>query len=283
LYKRFDIVGIQMTIAPTIRFLGVLMAWGLAAPLEIFLAVWGIAYVAENGYLLWQAKHKYRKQINQFLVDSSLKSASLKDFHGLRHFIWVTYWQSNIDLLPKHLTTLLIGHLLGPAEAGLLRLAREIASALSKPALLIRQVVFTDLTRAWNEGSSDFEVVAYRTALLGGALGMVFVALSYFFGEYLIGSLLGSQFIAAKGILTMMLLAATLDLATSPLLSGLYAMGHAMKTLRITMVSTALYLLMFVLLTRHFGLIGAGLAATVGAALTLIGMVILMRSNKRAA
>jgi O-antigen/teichoic acid export membrane protein len=283
LNNRFDIGGRQMTIAPTIRFLGVLMAWGLAAPLEIFLAVWGIAYVAENVYLLWQAKHKYRRQINQSLVDSSLKSASLKDFHGLRHFIWVTYWQSNIDLLPKHLTTLLVGHLLGPAEAGLLRLAREIASALSRPALLIRQVVFTDLTRTWNEGSSDFEVVAYRTALLGGALGMVFVALSYLFGEYLLGSLLGTEFIAAKGVLTLMLLAATLDLATSPLLSGLYAMGHAMKTLRITMVSTAVYLLMFVLLTRQFGLMGAGLAATAGAALTLIGMIMLMRSNKRAA
>jgi O-antigen/teichoic acid export membrane protein len=283
LNDRFDIGGRQMTIAPTIRFLGVLMAWGLAAPLEIFLAVWGIAYVAENVYLLWQAKHKYRRQINQSLVDSSLKSASLKDFHGLRHFIWVTYWQSNIDLLPKHLTTLLVGHLLGPAEAGLLRLAREIASALSRPALLIRQVVFTDLTRTWNEGSSDFEVVAYRTALLGGALGMVFVALSYLFGEYLLGSLLGTEFIAAKGVLTLMLLAATLDLATSPLLSGLYAMGHAMKTLRITMVSTAVYLLMFVLLTRQFGLMGAGLAATAGAALTLIGMIMLMRSNKRAA
>jgi O-antigen/teichoic acid export membrane protein len=283
LNDRFDIGGRQMTIAPTIRFLGVLMAWGLAAPLEIFLAVWGIAYVAENVYLLWQAKHKYRRQINQSLVDSSLKSASLKDFHGLRHFIWVTYWQSNIDLLPKHLTTLLVGHLLGPAEAGLLRLAREIASALSRPALLIRQVVFTDLTRTWNEGSSDFEVVAYRTALLGGALGMVFVALSYLFGEYLLGSLLGTEFIAAKGVLTLMLLAATLDLATSPLLSGLYAMGHAMKTLRITLVSTAIYLLMFVFLTRELGLMGAGLAATAGAALTLIGMIMLMRSNKRAA
>ena len=281
LNDRFDIGGRQMTIAPTIRFLGVLMAWGLAAPLEIFLAVWGIAYVAENVYLLWQAKHKYRRQINQSLVDSSLKSASLKDFHGLRHFIWVTYWQSNIDLLPKHLTTLLVGHLLGPAEAGLLRLAREIASALSRPALLIRQVVFTDLTRTWNEGSSDFEVVAYRTALLGGALGMVFVALSYLFGEYLLGSLLGTEFIAAKGVLTLMLLAATLDLATSPLLSGLYAMGHAMKTLRITLVSTAIYLLMFVFLTRELGLIGAGLAATAGATFTLIGMIMLMRSKKR--
>lgn len=283
LNNRFDIGGRQMTIAPAIRFFGGLIAWGLAAPLETFLAVWGAAYVTENIYLLWQAKHKYRKQINQSLVVDSLKNASLKDFDGLRHFIWVTYWQSNIDLLPKHLSTLLVGHLLGPAEAGLLRLAKEIASALSRPALLIRQVVFTDLTRAWNEASAAFDLVAYRTALLGGALGMVFVALSYFFGEYLLGSLLGTQFIAAKGVLTLMLLAATLDLATSPLLSGLYAMGHAIKTLRITMVSTAVYLLMFVLLTRQFGLIGAGLAATVGAALTLTGMVVLMRRNKRAA
>ena len=271
-----------MTIAPTLRFLGVVIAWALGAPIEIFVAIWGTAYVAENVYLLWQAKHKYRKQINQSIVDSSLKSASLKDFHGLRHFLWVTYWQSNIDLLPKHFTTLLVGHLLGPAEAGLLRLAREIASALSRPALLIRQVVFTDLTRTWNEGSTDFEVVAYRPALLGGALGMVFVALSYLFGEYLLVSLLGPEFIAAKNVLTLMLLAATLDLATSPLLSGLYAMGHAMKTLRITMASTALYLLMFVLLTRQFGLIGAGLATSVGAALTLAGMILLMRNNKRA-
>ena len=283
LNDRFDIGGRQMTIAPTIRFLGVVIAWGLGAPVEIFVAIWGAAYVAENVYLLWQAKHKYRVQIKQALAGASLKDASINDFDGLRHFLWVTYWQSNLDVLPKHITTLLVGYLLGPTEAGLLRLAREIASALSRPALLIRQVVFGDLTRAWHQGSAAFDLVAYRTALLGGALGMVFVALSYFFGEYLLGSLLGSQFIAAKGVLTLILLAATMDLATSPLLSGLYTMGHAIKTLRITMVSTAVYLLMFVLLTRQFGLIGAGLAATAGAALTLIGMVILMRSNKRAA
>jgi O-antigen/teichoic acid export membrane protein len=283
LYNRFDILGRYLTIAPTLRFLGVVVAWAIGAPIEIFVAIWGSAYMLENAYIMYQAKHKYRVQINQALIRFNLKDASINDFDGLRHFIWVTYWQSNIDLLPKHFTTLLVGNLLGPAEAGLLRLAREIASALSRPALLIRQVVFTDLTRAWNEGSAAFDVVAYRTALLGGALGMVFVALSYFFGEYLLGGLLGTQFIAANGVLTLMLLAATLDVASSPLLSGLYAMGHAIKTLRITMVSTVVYLVMFVLLTRQFGLIGAGIAATAGAALTLIGMVILMRSKKRAA
>ncbi len=283
LYDRFDILGRQMTIAPTLRFIGVGIAWWLGAPIEIFVAIWGTAYIAENIYLLWQAKHKYRKQINQSLGDVSLKDVSINDFDGLRHFLWVTYWQSNLDVLPKHITTLLVGYLLGPAEAGLLRLAREISSALSRPALLIRQVVFVDLTRAWHQGSAAFDVVAYRTALLGGTLGMVFVIISYFFGEYLLAHILGPQFVAAKTVLSLMLLAATLDLATSPLLSGLYAMGHAMKTLRITMVSTAIYLVMFVLLTRQLGLTGAGLAATAGASLTLTGMVILMRSNKRAA
>ncbi|CAN6135074.1 RfbX Membrane protein involved in the export of O-antigen and teichoic acid [Methylophilaceae bacterium] len=283
LNDRFDVLGRQMAIAPTIRFFGVAIAWGLGAPIEIFVAIWGAAYLTENNYLLWQAKHKYRTQINQALIGVNLNGISLNDFDGLRHFIWVTYWQSNLDLLPKHTTTLLVGYFLGPAEAGLLRLAREISSTLSRPSLLIRNVVLLDLTRAWHLGSAAFDVVAYRTALLGGIFGLAFVALSYFFGEYLLGSLLGTQFIAAKGVLTLMLLAATLDLASSPLLSGLYAMGHAMKTLRITMASTAVYLLMFVLLTRQFGLIGAGLAATAGAALTLVGMVMLMRSNKRAA
>ena len=283
LYDRFDILGRQMTIAPTIRFLGVAIAWGLGAPIEIFVAIWGAAYATENVYLLWQAKHKYRVQIKQALIGVSFKGASLNDFNGLRHFLWVTYWQSNLDVLPKHITTLLVGYLLGPAEAGLLRLAREIASALSRPALLIRQVVFVDLTRAWHVGSAAFDIIAYRTALLGGALGLAFVLISYFFGEYLLANLVGPQFVAAKAVLSLMLLAATLDLATSPLLSGLYAMGHALKTLRVTMVSTAIHLVMFVLLTRQLGLIGAGLAAIAGAALTLTGMIILMRSNKRPA
>lgn len=280
LYNRFDILGRQMTIAPSVRFLGVAIAWGLGAPIEIFVAIWGAAYVSENVYLLWQAKHKYHVQIKQALAGVSLKDTSINDFDGLRHFLWVTYWQSNLDILPKHITTLLVGYLLGPAEAGLLRLAREISSALSRPALLIRQVVFVDLTRAWHLGSAAFDIVAYRTALLGGLLGLVFVVISYFFGEYLLATLVGPQFVAAKTVLSLMLLAATLDLATSPLLSGLYAMGHALKTLRITMVSTAIYLLMFVLLTRQLGLIGAGLAAAASSALTLIGMIMLMRSSK---
>jgi O-antigen/teichoic acid export membrane protein len=199
----------------------------------------------------------------------------------LRHFLWVTYWQSNLDVLPKHITTLLVGYLLGPAEAGLIRLAREIASMLAMPALLIRQVVFVDLTRSWHQASNAFDVVAYRTAVLGGALGLFFVLISYFFSEYLLGGLLGTEFVAAKSVLTLMLLAATFDLAASPLLSALYAMGQALKALRINMLSTAIYLVLFVVLTQHLGLIGAGLAACCGSGIMLSGMLAQLKHTRK--
>ena len=281
LYDRFDILGRQMTIAPTIRFFGVVIAWWLSAPIQVFVAIWASAYAAENFYLMWHAKHKYNTHIKQALAGASVKGAKLTDFEGLRHFLWMTYWQSNLDLLPKHITTVLVGYLLGPTEAGLLRLARELSSMLSKPAILIRQVIFVDLTRNWNQGNSAFDVIAYRTALFGGALGLLFVMTSYFFGEHLLATLLGQQFVAAKSVLTFMLLAATLDLAASPLRSALYAMGDAAKAIRLYVMSTTIYLGLFVVLTKSIGLVGAGVAASIAAALPLIGMLVIIRRNKR--
>ena len=281
LYDRFDILGRQMTISPTIRFMGVVIAWWLSAPIQVFVAIWASGYAAENFYLMWHAKHKYNTHIKEALAGVSVKDAKLSDCDGLRHFLWVTYWQSNLDILPKHITTVLVGYLLGPAEAGLLRLARELSSMLSKPAILIRQVIFVDLTRNWNQGNQAFDVIAYRTALLGGALGSLFVLTSYFFGEHLLATLLGQQFVAAKSILTLMLLAATLDLTASPLRSALYAMGYAAKAMRLYVVSTTMYLGLFVVLTKDMGLIGAGVAASVAAALPLIGMLVLIRGNRQ--
>jgi O-antigen/teichoic acid export membrane protein len=105
--------------------------------------------------------------------------------------------------------------------------------------------------------------------------------MSYLFGEYLLGSILGYQFVGAKDVLTLLLLAASMDLAASPIRSALYAMGSAANALQIHLASTVAYLLLLIALSRQLGLIGAGLAAAAGAALTLTGMIILLRRNKR--
>ena len=281
LFDQFDVLGRQMTIGPSIRFLGVVVTWWLDGPLAVFVAIWAVAGACEDLYLSWRGGREYRQRIGAPAAGEVAGDAHFAEFAGLRSFLWVTYWQSNMDLVRKHLSTLLAGYLLGPAEAGLLRLARELSSLLSKPAVLIRQVVFLDLTRTWHQGSAAFDIIAYRTALLGGGFGLLLVAVGYVLGDNLLAALIGKDFVAAAPVLTLMLLAATFDLVSSSLRSAAYAIGHAAKVLRIYAVSAAVYLVAFVALTSWLGLIGAGVAASVAAALPPLAMVLLIRGSKR--
>lgn len=283
LFDQFDILGRQMTIGPTIRFVGVVTAWWLDGSLPVFVAILAVAYASENLYVGWRGRHEYKRRVDPPPPGESDCEAQLAEFPGLRHFLWVTYWQSNMDLVPKHLATVLAGYLLGPAEAGLLRLAHEISSVLSKPAGLIREVVFPDLTRSWHQGSDSFNLIAYRTALLGGGFGLLFVLASLLFGVDLLAMLVGKKFVAAAPVLTLMLLAATFDLATSSLRSAAYAIGHAGTVLRMYALSAVIYVTLFVALTSSLGLIGAGVAACVAAALPSLGIALLIRGDKYAA
>lgn len=280
LLDRFDTLGRQMAIGPAIRFVGVVLAWWLGGSLSAFVAIWGVAYVTENIYLSWRGRREYRQYIRHDADAPHAGRAQMDQFPGLRRFLWVTYGQSNMDLVPKHLATLLTGWLLGTAEAGLLRLARELSSLLAKPAVLIRQVVFLDLTRSWHQGSAAFDVIAYRTALLGGAFGLVFVAAAAFGGSTLLTHLFGPNFAAAAPVLTLMLLAATFDLTGSSLRAAAYAIGRAGAVLRMHMIAAVVYLTLFAALTHWIGLVGAGIAACVSAAFPLLGMVWLIRRSR---
>lgn len=281
LYDQFNTLGMVETIAPTVRFFGVLLAWWLDAPFSVYVAIVALAYVTENLYLSWCGRREYRRHIDPAPDGESDADASMAEFSGLRHFVWITYWQSNIDLIPKHISVMMAGYLLGAADAGLLRLARQFSSLLAKPATLIRQVVFPDLTRSWNQGSTDFKLVAYRIALFGGGVGLMFVIIGFFFGDALLANLLGEEFVGAAPILTLLLLAATLELTGSSLRSAAYAIGHASKVLRLTVLSAAIYLILFVLLTAKMGLIGAGVASCIAAIVPPIAMAFIIRSSLR--
>lgn len=280
LRNRIDILGRYLTVAPTIRFLGVIIAWYLGGGIQAFVSIWLVAYLAENFYVHWSAHLELKKLLKSKLSDVDTKNVTLDEFVGLRNFMRVAYWQSNLDVLPKHITTVSVGYILGKAEVGLLRLARELSSTLNKPAIMIRQVILLDLTRSWHQGNDAFDLIAYRTAMLGGLLGLVFVVISYFFGAQLLNLIFGSAYVTAAPVLTLLLLAATFELAASPLRSAAYAIGFAKKVLHLYIVSTVLYLVLFAVLTHKIGLIGAGIAACSTAVIPLIGMFNLINKNK---
>lgn len=281
LHNKFDVLGRQVMIGPAISFFGVTFAWWFDSPVYVFVAIMALAYVAENVYLTWVGRREYISCIGHPDKGELVTRARMSEFSGLRHFIWVTYWQSNLDLVPKRVSIMLAGYLLGASEAGLLRLARQIASLLSKPAALVRQVVFPDLTRSWHQGNDDFKMIAYRTAMIGGAFGMLFVLVGFFFGEGILGILFGQEYIAAASVLTLLLLAGTFDLTASSLRSAAYAIGHAGKVLNIHAVAAVIYLGLFVALTIAMGFVGTGVAACIAAVIPPIAMANLIHKSVR--
>jgi len=279
LFNRYDVLGNKEIIAPAIRLSGVAIAWWSDSPMAVFVGIFALAYAAEEFYLGWGGRREYRIKVGNPAENETPGSAKMSEFPGLKHFLWITYWQSNVDLIPKHASILMAGFLLGPAEAGLLRVAREFSTVLSKPAGLIRQVLFPDLTRSWNQASGDFKMIVYRTAMLAGAVGSAFVVIGHFYGEALLVLLAGQGFAAAAPVLTLLLLASTFDLAAASLLPAAYAIGDAGRVLRLHAISAAIYIAMFIFLTEEIGLLGAGIAACCAAALRSLAMLVLIHGK----
>ena len=276
LYDRFDVLGIWYTISPGIRFFGVVFAWFFDAEMLVFIGVWAAAFVFEN---IWIYLRGHR-EVHQHMSESiwrGFHSRELRETTSeFRHFMGVIYWQTNVDLLPKHLAVLLAGSLLGPAGAGMFRLANDFSTVLSKPGLMLREVLFPDLSRMLHNKEAGFHELGYRAVRIAGAAGLLMVLLSIPLGAPILG-IIGQDYTPAAPLMTLMLLAATFELAGSPLRAAAYALGGAGTVLRIYALSSFVYLSLFYVFTPPLGLIGPGIAASIGGALTLGRLLLLVR------
>jgi O-antigen/teichoic acid export membrane protein len=278
LYDRFDALSVFYTVGPAIRITGVVIAWSMEANMNVFVAIWATAFVLENAWLFVRGHIELNRHVDGSLWKGGSWRGVVKTSREFRHFIAVVYWQTNIDLLPKHLSVLLAGSLLGPAAAGMFRLARDFSSILSKPAMMLREVLFPDLTRILHSQAGGFHELGFRAVKVAGAVGIVLVLLSIPADAPVLG-IIGSEYTEASSLLSLMLLAATFELAGSPLRAAAYAMGKVSQVLRIHLLSVVIYLGLFWLLAPIMGLPGPGIAATVGSLLTLLLMFGLVKRS----
>ncbi len=280
MHDRFAALGLQLGLGPLVRCLAVLLAWWFELGPVGFLAAWGVGYMLENLILHWQALLVVKEDLQAPRWMRPQLSQLRQQHQGFWPFVGVTYIQGTLDLLPKQLATLLSGVFLGTAAAGLFRVAREIATIVSKPALLLRQAVFTDLTRLWEDRDPRFKVVPVKTAVLSGGIGLLLALLTIPFGPLILRVMFGEGYQAAHWLLVILLLAASMELAASSLLMAAYAMGRAVTIVVINIIATLLYLVAFAWLTPLYGLIATGWAALILSAASLLGGVYLIAALK---
>ncbi len=216
LYDRFDALSVFYTVGPAVRITGVVIAWSMDAGMYVYVAIWAAAFVLENSWLFIRGHLEIRRHLDGNIWQGGSWKEIRKTSREFRHFITMVYWQTNIDLLPKHVSVLLDGSLLGPAAAGMFRLARDFSSILSKPAMMLREVLFPDLTRIFHTKAEGFHELGFRAVKVAGTAGLVLVLLSIPAAGPILG-IIGAEYTEAASLLTLMLLAATFELAGSPL------------------------------------------------------------------
>ena len=267
LYDRFDALGVQYTVGPMVRMLLVVLAWAMDGSMLMFLLAWGFAYCVGNIYMFARGMLELRARLSTPFWEGFRWREILDQGSDFWRFIGVVYWQTSVDLVPKQLSTLLAGNLLGPAAAGQFRLAREISTILNRPAALLRDVLFPNLTRSWQSDQGSFKKLPMRASLIAGSAGFLITIFAWIAGATLL-ALIGEDYVPAAPLMTLLLAAASFELASAPLRAAAYAMGKASALLRIHILGIGVYIPLFYVVTHFAGLIGPGLASLMTSVLT---------------
>ncbi|MCH7509992.1 MAG: lipopolysaccharide biosynthesis protein [Proteobacteria bacterium] len=281
LFDRFDALGIQLMISPVARLFGVLLVSTQVPDVLSFIVVLALGTLAGNIFLIARGWMEYGRRVGGNLLRGPSIKGWRDEFHGIRAFLSVVYLQSNLDNVQKQAPTLLAGVLLGAEAAGMLRIAREATKILSKPGALLQQVLFPNLVRLWTRHTANFRWILLRVVLVSVLFGFVFIIASIFGGRLLLNSILGEGYAEAAPLMSLLLFAATLELVVFMLRTGGYAMGLAAKILWLYGFSAVLYVIAFVAITPSLGLMGPGIAACFSAAVTLIGISLLVSRGIR--
>lgn len=273
LLDRFDLIAIQTAIAPATRLVGSAVLYLAGANLEAFLVVWFFGTVLARLTMLafgWREVMRRgflpRRRPSSEGIPSSDGIARLE--RGAWRFALGTSLNATLGLADKHLGLLAVGWLVGPAAAGLFRIARQLAELLTKANRnLLTPAIYPELAKLTARGNiGGRRDMVIRSALLMGGMSAVAFGVLALFGEPLIELIAGSGFEDAYGTMLLLALAGVVSNCTFPLEPLLISVGRVSETVIIRTAATITYLALIYPLLVETGLIGAGIAACAYAA-----------------
>lgn len=259
---RFDHIALQQLVTPLLTAIGgvacYLGGFGFAA----FVVTWYAAQLMGD-LLLWffAARALDHRHIRRALRPALFAPA--RRIKGAWDFVWTTNIAHSIWSSWGPLSNLIVGGLLGPAAAGLFKIASTFVDSAAKPASLLEKSFYPEIMRL-DPASKQPWRLAIHTGLLAGALGLVMLLVVLVGGKPLIAGVFGKSYLNAFGLLEIMSISLVVSTATFPLESLLYMVGHQRTALVAEGMAALVYGVVLVLFTHRFGLIGAGIAYVVG-------------------
>lgn len=283
LLDRFDVLAGQAAVISLVRLIGCGLGYFLHADLVFFLAVWALGTVAGFVMLAYAAWRELDRQ--ELLQGFRWLGPTRIETPGVWRFAWATNFNATLGVAFTHLVTLMVGGLLGPADAALWRIGRQVADAIAKPVRLLIPALYPELVRLRAERrEKTMWRLTGRITLAASGVGLVLLAVSSFAGAPLLRLVMGTGFAAAAGVMTWQVAAAVVNLISLPLEPMVISLGQAGATVRVRVVVAVAYAAALPFLVRHYGVAAAGaalVAASVAIALGMLWLLLKQRSPAR--
>ncbi|HEY0270844.1 MAG TPA: lipopolysaccharide biosynthesis protein [Sphingomonas sp.] len=265
---RFDLIAGQQIVTPALRAAGALLSLVGGFGFTGFVIAWYVGDLAGD-LVLWvlAARELRRRDMLRALRPGLFATA--RRLPEAWSFVWTTNVAHSVYAAWGPLSNLLVGSMVGPAAAGLYKIASTFLDSAGKPADLLARGFYPEIMRLDPASPRPWHL-AVRTGLLAGAIGLAVAAILFVGGKPLIALAFGHKYLAAFGLLKLMALSLVVSMASFPLESLLYMVGRQRAYLVSQLLAAGGYLLLLVLLVHLRGLPGAGIALLAGTMLSAI-------------
>lgn len=276
LFDRFRFLAAEQAVSSFVRMIGCAICALTHAPIQYFLLAWAAGTFASFFYIAGIAIWDLRKR--GLLEGFTLLGPTSRDLPGVWRFALSTNFSGTLEVGFTHVLTMAVGALLGPAQAALWRIGKQVADGMAKPARLMVPALYPELAKMRASGGQQaMTKLAVQIALIGGAAAGVLLLVSLVAGRWILTTVMGESYGAAAGVMNWQVAAAAIGVMTLPLEPMLVSMRAAGAALAVRLVVVVVYLAALVPLINAFGLTGAGAALVASALAMAIGMYFMAR------
>ncbi|WBO21606.1 lipopolysaccharide biosynthesis protein [Sphingomonas abietis] len=279
LLDRFDLLAQQQLVTPVLRAAGAGIAYAGGLGFVGFIVAWYIADIAGD-ILLWALaiRELRRRDMGDALRPGLFGVA--RRLPDAWSFVWTTNIAVSLNACWGPISNLIVGGILGPAPAGLYKIATTLLDSAGKPADMLTKGFYPEIMRLDPSSQHPWRL-GIRTGIISGGIALLVVIVILLGGKPFIG-LFGHKYLAAYGLLTLMMFSLMIEMACFPLESLLYMVGRQRAALVAQAAATIVYLAILSVLAHAFGLTGAGSAYVLGnATLALFMLVPVLGSYRR--
>ncbi|GBQ87959.1 lipopolysaccharide biosynthesis protein [Asaia krungthepensis] len=264
LTERFHLVPVSDTVTAIFRTAGTAIGFLFHLKLGFFVLVWAGAVLIDYGLFLYFALSTLRQKIGLKLHWREVLGQWRWQLPGMWSFTRSTSINQTLGAVSGHISTLVVGSLLGSAEAAVFRICRQIADGIVTPAQMLSPVLYPELVKMRDR--HDWRGLKRLTWKIFGILCAVSIALllvAAFFGGRIFSLMLHIHLHGTTYYISIMLVSAVLTLLVVPLEPLLTVMGQiGFLMANRTWITMAYFPVLFVL-TAHFSLAGACYATAI--------------------